>query len=160
APWRSVCAISSFALYLLPLPQRVKRMKSVLRHKAVGTEPLPIAILACMSQQSDTIDCLQQEPLIFHLCLSYGSMTTIPGQSQRQEGHMRQRTATVCALAMALLWLTGCQTLGDVMREKAEGGGTVQVYPVDTDQAWKIALTVFRWEGSDAIEEHRDQSYM
>jgi hypothetical protein len=36
----------------------------------------------------------------------------------------------------------------------------VQVYPVDTDQAWKIAMTVFRWEGSDAIEEHRGQGYM
>jgi len=31
---------------------------------------------------------------------------------------------------------------------------------VDRDQAWKIAMTVFRWEGSDAIEEHRDQGYM
>ena len=73
---------------------------------------------------------------------------------------MRRLTATVCALVIALLGLAGCQTLGDVIHEKAQGGGTVQVYPVDTDQAWKIALTVFRWEGSDAIEEHRDQGYM
>ena len=70
---------------------------------------------------------------------------------------MRQRTATVGALVISLLWLTGCQTLGDVVHEKAEGGGTGQVYPIDTDQAWKIAVTVFRWEGGDAIEEHRDQ---
>lgn len=61
---------------------------------------------------------------------------------------------------MALLSLAGCQTLGDVMREKSQGGGTVQIYSVDTDQAWKIAMTVFRWEGSDAIEEHRDQGYL
>jgi hypothetical protein len=28
------------------------------------------------------------------------------------------------------------------------------------DQAWKIAMQVFRWEGADAIEEHRDQNMM
>ena len=61
---------------------------------------------------------------------------------------------------MAVLGLAGCATLNDVVQEKNQGGGTVQVYPVDTDQAWKIAMTVFRWEGSDAIEEHRDQEYM
>jgi len=31
---------------------------------------------------------------------------------------------------------------------------------VNADQAWKIARTVFRWEGADAIEEHRDEGYM
>jgi hypothetical protein len=55
-------------------------------------------------------------------------------------------------LMIALLWLAGCATLGDVVQEKAQGGGTAQVYPVDVDQAWEIAMTVFRWEGSDAIE--------
>ena len=73
---------------------------------------------------------------------------------------MRQRTAIGCILVMAVLGLAGCATLSDVVQEKEQGGGTVQVYPVDTDQAWKIAMTVFRWEGSDAIEEHRDQGYM
>jgi hypothetical protein len=34
------------------------------------------------------------------------------------------------------------------------------VYPVTADEAWNIAKAVFRWEGSDAIEEHRDQGYM
>src|SRR5438105_3726400 len=76
--------------------------------------------------------------------------------NETQEGPMQQRTTMVWTWALALLWLTGCQTLGDVMQEKTQGGGTTQVYPVDTDQAWKIALTVLRWEGSDAIEEHRD----
>jgi hypothetical protein len=28
------------------------------------------------------------------------------------------------------------------------------------DQAWEIAKTVFRWEGSDAIEEHKAEGYM
>ena len=73
---------------------------------------------------------------------------------------MRQHTAIGCTLVMAVLGLAGCATLNDVVQEKNQGGGTVQVYPVDTDQAWKIAMTVFRWEGSDAIEEHRDQGYM
>ena len=73
---------------------------------------------------------------------------------------MKQHTAIGCTLVMAVLGLAGCATLSDVVQEKGQGGGTVQVYPVDTDQVWKIALTVFRWEGSDAIEEHRDQGYM
>jgi hypothetical protein len=73
---------------------------------------------------------------------------------------MRQHTAIGYTLVMAVLGLAGCATLSDVVLEKERGGGTVQVYPVDTDQAWKIAMTVFRWEGSDAIEEHRDQGYM
>lgn len=52
----------------------------------------------------------------------------------------------------------GCQTLNDVVRAKNDG--TTKVYPVTADQAWTIAAAVFRWEGSDAIEEHRDQGYM
>jgi hypothetical protein len=73
---------------------------------------------------------------------------------------MRQHIVTGGALVCAVLWLASCQTLSDVLREKAQGGGTAQVYPVETDQAWTIAQTVFRWEGSDAIEEHRDQGSM
>jgi len=60
-------------------------------------------------------------------------------------------------LAIAFL-LTGCASMNDVLNSKDEG--TVQVYPVNSDQAWEIAKTVFRWEGTDAIEEHRDQNYM
>jgi len=51
--------------------------------------------------------------------------------------------------------------MNDVVRVKEEGSeGTSKVYPVNTDQTWEIAKAVFRWEGSDAIEEHRDQGYM
>jgi hypothetical protein len=57
--------------------------------------------------------------------------------------------------------LTGCATMNDVVRVKEDGSeGTTKVYPVTADQAWEISKTVFRWEGSDAIEEHRDQGYM
>lgn len=55
-------------------------------------------------------------------------------------------------------FLGGCATMGDVVRAKDEG--TSKVYSVNADQAWEITKTVFRWEGSDAIEEHRSDGYM
>ena len=66
-------------------------------------------------------------------------------------------------LGLLLIWVTlacvtGCATMGDVIKSKEEG--TVQVYPVNADQAWEIAMTVFRWEGADAIEQHRSEGYM
>jgi hypothetical protein len=66
----------------------------------------------------------------------------------------------VIFLSFAAL-LNGCATMNDVERVKDAGTeGTTKVYPVTADQAWEISKTVFRWEGSDAIEEHRDQGYM
>lgn len=59
---------------------------------------------------------------------------------------------------LMFLALTGCQTLGDVVKAKQEG--TSKVYPVTADQAWTITMAVFRWEGADAIEEHRAEGYM
>lgn len=56
--------------------------------------------------------------------------------------------------------LAACATLSDVQKAKESGQGTGGVYPVTADQAWQIAKQVFRWEGSDTIEEHRDQNYM
>lgn len=57
--------------------------------------------------------------------------------------------------------LMSCASLTDVLRAKQEGGqGTIDVYKATSDQSWEIAKTVFRWEGADAIEEHRDQNYM
>ena len=60
------------------------------------------------------------------------------------------------SLSILAFLLTGCASMNDVLNSKDEG--TVQVYPVDSDQAWEIAKTVFRWEGTDAIEEHKDQN--
>jgi len=54
--------------------------------------------------------------------------------------------------------LSGCATMSDVVQSKDQG--TSQVYPVTFDQAWTISMTVLRWEGADAIEEHKDQRYM
>jgi len=71
------------------------------------------------------------------------------------------RTLAVVMLLSLFASLYGCATMNDVVRVKETGSeGTAEVYPVNSDQAWEIAKTVFRWEGSDAIEEHRDQHYM
>ena len=71
---------------------------------------------------------------------------------------MNTQRRIILGLLVVLAGLTGCQTLSDVVKAKDEG--TSQVYPIEPDQAWKIATTVFRWEGSDAIEEHRAEGYM
>ncbi len=64
-------------------------------------------------------------------------------------------------LSIGSLFTAGCSTTNDVIRVKEAGSeGTTKVYPVTTDQAWEIAKTVFRWEGADAIEEHRSEGYM
>jgi hypothetical protein len=57
-----------------------------------------------------------------------------------------------------LTLLAGCATMSDVVKSKNEG--VSKVYPVNSEEAWKIAKTVFRWEGSDTIEEHKDEGYM
>lgn len=62
----------------------------------------------------------------------------------------------LCSLILGVL--AGCATMSDVVQSKDQG--TAEVYPVTFDQAWQIAMTVFRWEGADAIEEHKDQRYM
>jgi len=71
---------------------------------------------------------------------------------------MGRQRATVLAYVALLVWVVGCSTTADVL--KAKDQGTSQVYAVNADQAWNIARTVFRWEGADAIEEHRDKGYM
>lgn len=67
----------------------------------------------------------------------------------------------ISALLIVVVFSSGCANLGDVIRAKESGEeGTTQVYPINADQAWKIAITVFRWEDTDAIEEHRDEGFM
>lgn len=62
------------------------------------------------------------------------------------------------SVLLLVILIAGCATMSDVVRAKDEG--TSKVYPVNADQAWDIAKTVFRWEGADAIEEHRKEGYM
>lgn len=73
---------------------------------------------------------------------------------------MRTLTRNLSMVLAVAFSMAGCATLNDVMRVKSEGGGTSQTYAVAPDQAWDIARTVFRWEGTDAIEEHRVEGYM
>jgi hypothetical protein len=54
--------------------------------------------------------------------------------------------------------LSGCSTMADVVGHKDEG--TTRGYELSSDQAWELAKIVFRTEGADAIEEHRDEGYM
>ena len=72
---------------------------------------------------------------------------------------MNSTTKILSAVSLSLLLsLSGCATMQDVVQDKSEG--TTKNYPVSEAQAWEISKTVFRWEGSDAIEEHKDQHYM
>jgi hypothetical protein len=71
---------------------------------------------------------------------------------------MHKNFATIFVILGLFALLAGCATMGDVVRAKDEG--TANVYPVNADQAWEIAKTVFRWEGADAIEEHKSEGYM
>ena len=71
---------------------------------------------------------------------------------------MRFKLTLISAIFLLVFVTAGCATMSDVVKAKADG--TSETYPVNTDQAWEISKTVFRWEGSDAIEEHRDQGYM
>lgn len=65
------------------------------------------------------------------------------------------------SLVVLLMSMAGCATMQDVVKAKQNGSeGTVKTYNVNEAQAWEIAKTVFRWEGSDAIEEHKEQHYM
>ena len=63
-------------------------------------------------------------------------------------------------LFATVMFLIGCSTLNSVIKAKEEGKGTVQVYDVSEDDAWRLAMKSFRWAGSDAIEEHRQDGYM
>ncbi len=71
---------------------------------------------------------------------------------------MRFKLILISAIFPLVFVAAGCATMSDVVTAKNEG--TSETYPVNTDQAWEISRTVFRWEGADAIEEHRDQGYM
>jgi hypothetical protein len=71
---------------------------------------------------------------------------------------MTQARLLGAILAIVTLLVSSCATMSDVVKDKDKG--TSVVYPVTTDQAYEIARTVFRWEGCDAIEEHKEQGYM
>jgi len=60
---------------------------------------------------------------------------------------------------LALLFaMCGCASTQDALKSKESG--TAKVYPVTEAQAWEVAKKVFRWEGTDAIEEDRPNRVM
>jgi hypothetical protein len=73
---------------------------------------------------------------------------------------MNSRGMKITGFLLIWVCLTGCATMSDVVQSKERGRGTSKVYPVNADQAWEIAKTVFRWERTDAVEEHRSEGYM
>ena len=75
-----------------------------------------------------------------------------------ESSSMKRELLGAMLLMVGALVLPACSTMNEVIRDKDKG--TSAVYPVTTDQAFDIARTVFRWEGCDAIEEHKDQGYM
>ncbi len=70
------------------------------------------------------------------------------------------KTSILLFAVFALLSTTiiACATMSDVLKSKNDG--TAQAYPVTSEQAWEIAMTVLRWEGCETIEEHRSSGYM
>lgn len=65
-----------------------------------------------------------------------------------------------CFVLLAFSAMIACSTMSDVIEDKQKGKGTSDIYPVTLEEAWDIAKTVFRWEGADAIEEHKEENYM
>ncbi|MEW6512333.1 MAG: hypothetical protein AB1428_15395, partial [Bacteroidota bacterium] len=61
-------------------------------------------------------------------------------------------------MAALCSFIVGCATMSDFLKSKDEG--TVMTYPVASDQAWEIAMTVLRWERCETIEEHRTSGHM
>ena len=71
---------------------------------------------------------------------------------------MRHQPFLLLPAALLSCCLLGCATMSDVLSSKSDG--TAQVYPVNADQAWGIAIAVLRWEGCATIEEHQNEGYM
>jgi len=63
----------------------------------------------------------------------------------------------LCWIALSAI-VSACSTMADVVGNMNDG--TSRIYDLSSDQAWELAKIVFRTEGADAIEEHRDQGYM
>jgi hypothetical protein len=61
-------------------------------------------------------------------------------------------------LLLLVVVACGCASTQDAL--KAKENGTAKVYPVTETQAWDIAKRVFRWEGTDAIEEDHENRVM
>lgn len=66
----------------------------------------------------------------------------------------------IAALLMMVCLLPACSSIADVVEARSRGEGDARVYDVAQEQAWDVGRTVFRWNGADAIEEHKSEGYM
>jgi hypothetical protein len=73
---------------------------------------------------------------------------------------LRRSLRTVAALAAVGTFAIGCKTMNDVVMAKNANEGTTRVHPASCDDAYNLALAIFRAEGAEAIEEHRAEGYM
>jgi hypothetical protein len=89
--------------------------------------------------------------------ISTGNLNLV---SNKGECMTHKKLSIVVVLGFMIAASFGCATMNDVVKAKNKGKGTTKDYPVTSEQAWEISKTVFRWEGSDAIEEHKDKGYM
>lgn len=59
------------------------------------------------------------------------------------------------------LCLGGCMTsMSDILTARQKGEGETHTYSVNLETAWEISKTVFRWEKTETIEEHKLEGYM
>jgi hypothetical protein len=77
---------------------------------------------------------------------------------KKEESSMKTSPFVLAASLFLLLTLGACATTNDFVRSGNEG--TSRVYPVTAEQAWKIAKTVFRWEGADKVKENHNKDYI
>ena len=66
----------------------------------------------------------------------------------------------IILVSSTILLLASCSTLNSVVKAKEEGKGTTVVYDVNFEDAWTLSKKSFRWGGSDAIEEYKEEGYM
>lgn len=69
------------------------------------------------------------------------------------------KNATI--LLLIAITSSACMTsMSDVLTAKQNGEGETRNYPVNFETAWGISMAVFRWEKTEAIEEHKLEGYM
>jgi hypothetical protein len=73
---------------------------------------------------------------------------------------MHNRSPLRALAPVLLVAISGCTTQKDAHVEKRHGGGTSRVYAVDAAHAYDAAREVFREEGADPIEDHRESNYL
>lgn len=64
------------------------------------------------------------------------------------------------AAAFAMVVVTGCAHVSDVIDAHDKGEGDSKVYDVPESQAWTAAVQVMRWAGADTVEQHPESHYL